>query len=52
VITVGAEEFGYAYARFLQRAAAGESFLVTRRGRPMARISPPDTSCAANSQPV
>lgn len=40
--TVGAEQFGYAYARFLERAAAGESFLVTRRGRPMARISPPD----------
>ena len=40
--TVGAEEFGYRYARFLQRAAAGEEFLVTRRGRPMARISPPE----------
>ena len=38
---VGAEEFGKAYARFLQRAAAGEEFLVTRRGRPMARLSPP-----------
>ena len=41
-----AEQFGYAYARFLQRAAAGEHFLVTRRGRPMARISPPDPPCA------
>ena len=40
--TVGAEEFGYRYARFLQRAAGGEEFLVTRRGRPMARISPPE----------
>ncbi len=50
--TVGAEKFGYAYARFLERAAAGESFLVTRRGHPMARISPPDPSCAANPQPV
>ena len=49
---VGAGDFGYRYARYLQRAAAGESFLVTRRGRPMARISPPDPSCAANSQPV
>ena len=49
---VGAEEFGYRYARYLERAAAGESFLVTRRGRPMARVSPPGPSCAANSQPV
>lgn len=49
---VGAEEFGYRYARFLQRAAAGESFLVTRRGRPMARISPPDPSCAAKAEAV
>ena len=40
--TVGAEEFGYRYARFLQRAAGGEEFVVTRRGRPMARISPPE----------
>lgn len=50
--TVGAEEFGYRYARFLQRAAAGESFLVTRRGRPMARISPPDPSCVAATEAV
>jgi len=47
VSTVGSEQFGYAYARFLERAAAGESFLVTRRGRPMARVSPPDPTCAA-----
>lgn len=45
VETVGAEQFGYAYARFLERAAAGESFLVTRRGRPMARISPAEPPC-------
>lgn len=50
--TVGAEEFGYRYARFLQRAAAGESFLVTRRGRPMARISPPDPSCTVRADAV
>jgi hypothetical protein len=50
--TVGAEEFGYRYARYLQRAAAGESFLVTRRGRPMARISPPDPSCVPAAEPV
>ena len=50
--TVGSEEFGYRYARFLERAAAGESFLITRRGRPMARISPPDPSCAPATDPV
>jgi PD-(D/E)XK endonuclease len=38
---VGAEPFGTHTGRFLQRAAAGESFLVTRRGRPMARVLPP-----------
>ena len=52
VVTVGAEQFGYAYARFLQRAAAGESFLVTRRGRPMARVSPPDPPCGNPDQAV
>jgi antitoxin (DNA-binding transcriptional repressor) of toxin-antitoxin stability system len=26
----------------MQRAAAGESFLITRRGRPHARLVPPD----------
>ena len=50
VETVGAEQFGYAYARFLERAAAGESFLVTRRGRPMARISPAEPPCGNPGQ--
>lgn len=50
--TVGAEQFGYAYARYLERAAAGESFLVTRRGRPMARIGPPVSACAPDTEPV
>jgi hypothetical protein len=49
---VGADQFGHAYARFLQRAAAGESFVVTRRGRPMARVSPPDPSCGNPGQAV
>ena len=39
--TVGSEEFGYRYARYLERASKGESFVVKRRGRPMALISPP-----------
>ena len=39
---IGAEKFGMHPARFLQRAAGGESFLITRRGRPMARVTPPE----------
>ena len=27
--------------RYVQRAKAGESFLITRRGKPMARLVPP-----------
>ncbi len=41
VITVGSEAFGAHPARFLQRARDGESFLVTRRSRPMAQVIPP-----------
>ena len=39
---VGAEEFGAHTPRFVQRAKAGESFLITRRGKPMASLVPPD----------
>lgn len=39
--TVGAEEFGLHAPRYVQRAAAGEKFLITRRGRGMARLVPP-----------
>lgn len=40
--TVGAEEFGAHAPRYVQRARAGESFLIIRRGRPMAGLVPPD----------
>jgi prevent-host-death family protein len=39
-VNVGAEEFGAHTARFLERAAAGEEFLITRRGKPKARLLP------------
>lgn len=39
---VGAEKFGMHAPRYVQRAAAGEAFLITRRGRPMARLVPAD----------
>ena len=47
---VGAEEFGAHAPRYVQRAKAGESFLITRRGRPMAGLVPPDALGAI--QPV
>jgi antitoxin (DNA-binding transcriptional repressor) of toxin-antitoxin stability system len=31
----------------MERAAAGESFLVTRHGRPFARLSPPNGAAAS-----
>lgn len=40
VSSVGAEEFGAHAPRYVQRASQGESFLVTRRGTPMARLVP------------
>jgi prevent-host-death family protein len=48
-ITVGAHEFRNHFGWYMQRAAAGESFLVTRRGKPLARLSPPPGRA---SQPV
>jgi prevent-host-death family protein len=40
VRTVGAHEFRNHFGYHLDRAAAGEELLVTRRGRPYARLSP------------
>ena len=39
--TVGAHEFRNLFGWYIQRVAAGEEFLVTRRGKPFARLSPP-----------
>ena len=44
---VGAEEFGLHAPRYVQRAAAGEEFLITRRGKRMARLVPADPVQAA-----
>ncbi len=35
---VGAHEFRNLFGHFMQRAHAGESFLITRRGKPYARL--------------
>jgi prevent-host-death family protein len=37
---VGAHEFRNRFGRFMERAAAGETFHVTRRGKPYVRLSP------------
>ena len=39
--TVGAHEYRNHFGWYMERAAAGESFLITRRGKPYARLSPP-----------
>ncbi len=38
---LGAYEYRQKFGWYMERAAAGESFLITRRGRPYARLSPP-----------
>jgi prevent-host-death family protein len=40
---VGAHIFRNHFGWYMQRASAGERFLVTRHGRPFARLSPPDS---------
>lgn len=37
---VGAHEFRNRFGRFMERAAAGETFHVTRRGKPYVRLGP------------
>jgi prevent-host-death family protein len=41
VSTLGAHEYRNRFGWYMERAAAGESFLITRRGKPYARLSPP-----------
>ncbi len=38
---IGAHEFRNRFGWYMERSAAGESFLITRRGKPYARLSPP-----------
>ena len=40
VIEVGAHEFRNRFGWYMERAAAGEEFLVTRRGKPYVRLIP------------
>ncbi len=65
VATVGANEFRNHFGWYMQRAAAGESFDVTRRGKPYVRLvpgveqlpvatptSPPELSVVESSEEV
>jgi prevent-host-death family protein len=39
-VEVGAHEFRNRFGWYMERAAAGEEFLVTRRGKPYVRLVP------------
>jgi prevent-host-death family protein len=41
---VGAHEFRNHFGWYMERAAAGEEILITRRGKPHARLGPPPAS--------
>ena len=45
--TLGAHEFRERFGWYMERAAAGETFVITRRGRPLARLSPADAPAPA-----
>jgi prevent-host-death family protein len=45
-INVGAHEFRERFGYWMERAAAGDEILITRRGRRYARLSPPDPQLA------
>jgi prevent-host-death family protein len=41
-VVVGAHEFREKLGYWIERAAAGDEILITRRGRRYARLGPPD----------
>jgi prevent-host-death family protein len=45
-ITVGAHQFRNHFGYWMERAAAGDEILITRRGRRYARLGPPDPQLA------
>ena len=49
---VGAHEFRNLFGLYIQRAAAGETFLVTKRGKPYARVSPPHDQLEVAPEPT
>jgi prevent-host-death family protein len=49
---VGAEEFRTRLGEYMQRAAAGEEMLITRRGKPLVRLSPAERGSLAGTKPL
>jgi hypothetical protein len=47
-IVVGADPFRHHFGYWMERAAAGDEILITRRGRRYARLGPPDPQLATN----
>jgi prevent-host-death family protein len=50
--TVGAHEFRNRFGWYMQRAAAGEAFNVTRRGKPYVRLTGPQDSLDLTGEPT
>jgi prevent-host-death family protein len=50
-VQVGAHVFRNHFGWYMQRAHAGEEILITRRGRPHARLGPPHHQLSALSEP-
>jgi prevent-host-death family protein len=48
---VGAHEFRNLFGWYAERAAAGEEFLITRRGKPYVRLTPAQPSLPIAAQP-
>jgi antitoxin (DNA-binding transcriptional repressor) of toxin-antitoxin stability system len=49
-LNVGCDNFRDHFGYWLDRAAAGEHILITRRGKPRARLNPPDSPVAREPQ--
>ena len=49
---IGAEHYRVRLGAYMERAAAGETFLITRRGKPYARLSPPFDQLIEPSRPA
>jgi prevent-host-death family protein len=49
---VGAHEFRNHFGWYMQRAHAGDEILISRRGRPHARLGPPHPQLTAPSRPL
>lgn len=52
LVTVGAEDCRLHLGQYMERAAAGESFLITRRGKPYARLAPASQQLEIAAEPA